>query len=68
MIIVSLLNWLLHTNYGYFNGPPDAPSLLDYMGPWPWYLFTLQAVALLFFFLLLLPFRKRSGVELHNSR
>jgi hypothetical integral membrane protein (TIGR02206 family) len=65
---VSLLNWLLHTNYGYFNGPPEVPSLLDYMGRWPWYLLTLQGVAMLFFWLLLLPFRKRKTAAPHNSR
>lgn len=54
----SLLNYLLSTNYGYFNAPPDVPSLLDAMGPWPWYLLTLQAVGLLFFSILLLPWRK----------
>jgi hypothetical integral membrane protein (TIGR02206 family) len=58
MAVISLCNWLLGTNYGFFNAPPEVPSLIDYMGPWPWYLLTLQAVAVLFFFLLLLPFRK----------
>ena len=66
MAIICLLNWLLRTNYGYFNGPPDAPSLLDYMGPWPWYLLTLQGVAVLFFSLLLVPFRNRSSPSLRQ--
>ena len=64
MATASLINWLLGTNYGYFNRPPEAPSLLDYMGPWPWYLVTLQGVAMLFFFLLLLPFRKPRSLTL----
>lgn len=51
-------NALLNTNYGYLNGKPEVASLLDHLGPWPWYLLSLQAVALLFFFLLLLPFRR----------
>ena len=58
MAVIFLLNLLLGTNYGFFNAPPEVPSLLDHMGPWPWYLLTLQAVAVLFFFLLLLPFRR----------
>lgn len=60
MAIIFLVNLLLGTNYGFFNRPPEVPSLIDYMGPWPWYLLTLQGVAVLFFFLLLLPFRNTS--------
>jgi len=59
MAVVCALNALLHTNYGYFNAKPEVASLLDYLGPWPWYLLSLQGVALLFFSVLLLPFGKR---------
>lgn len=58
-----LLNFLLHTNYGYFNGPPPVASLLDFMGPWPWYLLTLQVVAVVFFSLLLLPFPRAAKMR-----
>ena len=33
---VMCLNPLLGSNYGYFNGKPDG-TVLDYLGPWPWY-------------------------------
>ena len=68
MAVISRFNWLLGTNYGYFSAPPDGRSLLDYMGPWPWYLLTLQAVAVLLFSLLLLPFRKRSSPNRPHTR
>ncbi len=68
MGVISLGNGMLGTNYGYFNAPPEVPSLIDFMGPWPWYLLTLQAVAVVFFFLLLLPFRKWSGPPSSPSR
>ncbi|MFF0902777.1 UNVERIFIED_CONTAM: TIGR02206 family membrane protein [Kocuria sp. CPCC 205316] len=32
------LNSRLGTNYGFLNGKPDNPSVLDLLGPWPWYL------------------------------
>lgn len=57
MAVICVCNAVLDTNYGYFNAPPDAASLIDFLGPWPWYLVSLQGVALLFFALLLLPFR-----------
>jgi hypothetical integral membrane protein (TIGR02206 family) len=61
MAAAFTVNALLHTNYGYMNGKPEAASLLDHLGPWPWYLLSLQGVAFVFFGLLLLPFRRRHG-------
>ena len=30
-------NLLAGTNYGFLNRKPDATSILDLLGPWPWY-------------------------------
>lgn len=49
-------NFLLGTNFAFASRPPDNPSLIDYLGPWPAYLFAIQGLALLSFFLLVLPF------------
>jgi len=46
-------------NYGYLRHPPSQPSLLDHLGPWPWYILSLEAVAFSMFWLLALPWRKR---------
>jgi hypothetical integral membrane protein (TIGR02206 family) len=32
------VNSALGTNYGFLNGKPGNPSVLDLFGPWPWYL------------------------------
>ena len=57
------LNHLLGANYGFINGKPVVGTLFDYMGPYPWYLITLQFVAFTFYFLLLLPFRKNGDLS-----
>ncbi|MUN64626.1 TIGR02206 family membrane protein [Kocuria sediminis] len=36
--VVFGLNSRLGTNYGFLNGKPNHPSILDLFGPWPWYL------------------------------
>ena len=60
----TLLNVLLGANYGFLNGKPGVGTLFDYMGPEPWYLLTLQAVAFTLYGLLLLPFAKRKVQEM----
>lgn len=45
LAVVLALNYLLGTNYGFLNAKPAVPSLLDWLGPWPYYLLSLQAIA-----------------------
>lgn len=56
-LAVGAVNALMGWNYGYLCRKPPGPSLLDRLGPWPWYLLSLEGVALLSFFLLDLPWR-----------
>ncbi len=36
-VLVMSLNVAVGSNYGYLNGKPSTPSLLDVLGPWPRY-------------------------------
>lgn len=58
-----IVNKILGTNFGFVARPPDNPSLIDHLGPWPWYLFWMSLIALLLYLLLALPFAgsKRAG-------
>lgn len=54
--VMSPINWALATNYGFLCWKPPSPSLMDALGPWPWYVGSLALLALAFFTLLNVPF------------
>jgi hypothetical integral membrane protein (TIGR02206 family) len=54
--VTVLLDWLLDSNYGYLRAKPAQASLYDYLGPWPWYLLSLEALSLLLFLACYAPF------------
>ena len=43
--VVGLLDFALGWNYGYLIRRPLRPSLLDHLGPWPWYIISATVVA-----------------------
>ena len=57
--VAALGNAVTGGNYMFLREKPDATTLLDYMGPWPWYIATSAVLALALFALLDVPFRRR---------
>jgi hypothetical integral membrane protein (TIGR02206 family) len=56
-VIVFAVNRSLGTNYGYLNGKPSGPTLLDLLGSWPWYLLVALALLAAFWALITWPWR-----------
>ena len=61
LVVMLPVNFLLGTNFGFLARKPDNPSLLDHLGPWPWYILSLHLVAFLLLAMLALPFARRQN-------
>ena len=57
--IIFVINLSVEGNYMFLRTKPRNGSLLDFLGPYPWYIVSLEVVAFLLFVGLWLLFRKR---------
>ncbi len=55
--LVALTDVVTGGNYMFLRQPPSSGSLLNFMGPWPWYIATGTVLALVFLVILDAPFR-----------
>jgi len=75
VILISNLYWLfcagvnrlIGSNYLYTQGKLPSPTLLDILGPYPWYLATMEVLGILFCLLLYLPFAIRDWRSRHRA-
>lgn len=56
LVLVLLVNYWTGGNYMFVSRKPETASLLDLLGPYPWYLLSLEGVAVVLFLLLYAPF------------
>jgi hypothetical integral membrane protein (TIGR02206 family) len=63
-LIAGAADILTGGNYMFLRHPPDSPTLLNLLGPWPWYIGGAALTAFALLALLELPFRLRRGMSI----
>ncbi len=62
LVFIALFNYIFDGNYLFICHKPETASLIDFFGPWPWYVLVLEVVAFVSFFIYYLPFAVNDGV------
>ena len=52
----AMVNQILGANYGFLCHKPEQASLMDSLGPWPWYVGSMILLCVVFYSLLYIPF------------
>jgi len=66
--ISYLVNRLLGSNYMFTMGKPGSASLLDVLGPYPWYLLSMAGVALVIMVILVAPWEIAEFIKEKSSK
>ncbi len=69
LLFSLIINVFLGTNYGFTMQAPASGSILDYLGPWPWYILTMQIpifIALKLLSLIFIKSKPRLGITFNH--
>nr|WP_295974522.1 TIGR02206 family membrane protein [uncultured Bacillus sp.] len=66
--IVLLVNQLTNGNYWFLRHKPEGPSLLDALGPYPWYIFSLEGLLVFLSLIAWLLFRNWGRTYPHSQK
>ena len=56
--LIMIVNKFVDGNYMFLSHKPNSPSLLDYLGPYPWYILSLEGLLILLSLIVWLLLRK----------
>jgi len=68
MPIIMIINKLVRGNYMFLSYKPDSASLLDVLGPYPWYILSLEGLLITLSLMVWLLFRKKTGRKTEVER
>ena len=60
---IAIFNLIFNGNYLFICAKPENGSIMDVMGPWPWYILPLGIVSMMTFYIWYSPFAVRSLIQ-----
>jgi len=60
---MAVFNMIFNGNYLFICSKPENGSIMDVMGPWPWYIIPLALVAIITFYIWYAPFAIKSLIQ-----
>jgi hypothetical integral membrane protein (TIGR02206 family) len=67
-LVIYFANLIFDSNYMYLNAKPPGVTIYSILGPWPWYILSLEGVIFILFSLLLIPFEWLSYLDKKNEK
>jgi len=61
--VIAIFNLIFNGNYLFICSKPENGSIMDMMGPWPWYIIPLALVAIMTFYIWYAPFAMKSLIQ-----
>ncbi|MGJ7919733.1 YwaF family protein [Neobacillus sp. LXY-4] len=61
MPFIMFINKMVDGNYMFLSHKPKSPSLMDILGPYPWYIFSLEGLLISLSLIVWLIFREKNG-------
>lgn len=56
ILAVTGINAIIGSNYLFTMGKPETASIVDFLGPWPWYILAMEVIGIINCIVLLAPF------------
>ncbi len=56
LVLVIPINLVLDTNFLFLRHKPDGTTLCTFLGPWPWYILSLECLGVVMFFAVYSPY------------
>jgi hypothetical integral membrane protein (TIGR02206 family) len=67
-VCVYVINILLNTNYMFLMRKPGNASLMDFLGPYPWYILGLELIAFFMCLIVLIPVLDKPSEPINKDR